>query len=85
LPVPDGRKLEGQAIKTGVQAWGAYYRLYSGEAFLALDNLSAEANSVMGKINGNASMIGGFVVVGTREIYRPPTMSLRGYPQHPSL
>jgi hypothetical protein len=73
LPVPDGWKLEGQAIKTGVQAWGAYYRLYSGEAFLALDNLSAEANSVMGnsqtmlKINGNASMIGGFVVVGTRE------------------
>jgi len=73
LPVPDGWKLEGQAIKTGVQAWGAHYRLYTGEAFLTLDNLSAEANLVMGnsqtmlKINGNASMIGGFVVVGTRE------------------
>jgi len=73
LPVPDGWKLEGQAIKTGVQAWGAYYRLYTVEAFLALDNISAEANSVMGnsqtmlKINGNASIIGGFVVVGTRE------------------
>ncbi len=74
IPVPEGWNLEGQAIKSGVQAWSIYYRLYSSEgAFLAWDNLSAEANYVMGnsqsvvKVNGIASIVGNFVVVGTRE------------------
>ncbi len=45
IPVPEGWNLEGQAIKSGVQSWSIYYRLYSSEGtFLALDNLSAEAN-----------------------------------------